>query len=326
MRYSESENEWLDYIPKWVIYLMRLGYTFAEKAKERRISLISMPCDSQGAGLVALGAMRFYLSEEPFSDDDIIKRIEQKKLRTIIHPRGKFQYQQNIDGRVEIREEIPPDARRSLQQPRTPLTVITSVQSLRFYDEPFFKVSAVNGLQYLSIYEVLLESARTVRKENLQQSSSLVCLAGKKRGMNITRDLLARTMFRHDSQEINLDQLLSLIVGQQFDTVSRVTAYNTRTGTIDWRGLPPEIVVADGIDAFLKVLEESRTTGNQFYGCSLVAVIDRAEKRDKLEVLRQAMSDLLHWYQDDSRNLPKEVHEPPAGIGVASYVIRRRGL
>jgi hypothetical protein len=55
--FSEAQAEW-HAVPRWIEYLIHLGYVWPRDISERRrIALISMPCDSAAAGLVSLGAL-----------------------------------------------------------------------------------------------------------------------------------------------------------------------------------------------------------------------------------------------------------------------------
>src|SRR5690242_18195480 len=55
--FSEANQDWRP-IPSWVRLLINLGYKWPYRAAgTRRIALISMPGDSAGAPLIALGAL-----------------------------------------------------------------------------------------------------------------------------------------------------------------------------------------------------------------------------------------------------------------------------
>ncbi|MBV6417422.1 MAG: hypothetical protein CMLOHMNK_02122 [Steroidobacteraceae bacterium] len=57
MQFSESNDTWR-LIPPWADFLIRLGHGWpASPSGRERICLVSMPCDSAAAGLIALGAM-----------------------------------------------------------------------------------------------------------------------------------------------------------------------------------------------------------------------------------------------------------------------------
>ena len=57
IEFSEASSAWMP-IPTWVSFLVQLGFKWpCQTPGERRIALISMPCDSAAAGLVTLGAL-----------------------------------------------------------------------------------------------------------------------------------------------------------------------------------------------------------------------------------------------------------------------------
>lgn len=70
MRFSEGLGDWKP-VPAWAQFLMRFGHNWPRKnPRPRRISLVSMPCDSPAAGLVALGAMVRDLGDPKANDVD----------------------------------------------------------------------------------------------------------------------------------------------------------------------------------------------------------------------------------------------------------------
>ena len=55
--FSEAGRDWRP-IPHWAEFLIQLGYGWPIATPgQRRIALVSMPCDSAAAGLIALGAL-----------------------------------------------------------------------------------------------------------------------------------------------------------------------------------------------------------------------------------------------------------------------------
>lgn len=68
MQFSEYNSEWKP-VPPWVEFLIKFGYEWRREPKgSRRIALISMPCDSAAAGLIALGAMVRDLADSNAND------------------------------------------------------------------------------------------------------------------------------------------------------------------------------------------------------------------------------------------------------------------
>lgn len=67
MQFSEADAPWQP-VPSWADFLIRCGFAWANGGDKRRISVISMPCESAGAGLVALGAIRRRLALDDAND------------------------------------------------------------------------------------------------------------------------------------------------------------------------------------------------------------------------------------------------------------------
>ncbi len=321
MMFSESDSVWLQTIPPWVDYLVKFGYVFASKNNDRQsFSLISMPCDSPGAGLMALGAMRYYLDASYFySVDDIHSKLEKGKARTLVCGNNNFKYIGEVDGKAVIKEVLRPDNRRNPLNFRGEMVITRSLNDLRFENETIL-VSTKVALPYLAIYDKLILGGSPINEGNLKQSNSSVCLAAKRKGAKITKEILSNIRFEVNGIVANLIKLLSLVDGS-LDVISRVSMYNTRTARMDRLGEPPEIVIADGIDAFLKVTEEmQRNANNEFSDCNIIAIIDRTEKREKLDSLQIKISELRQWYEPDSR----EFLTTPKGISRITYFKRAR--
>src|SRR5262245_43197412 len=81
MRFSEGTAPWQT-VPSWADFLLRFGFACGERRDRRRISVISMPCESAGAGLVTLGAIRHRLALHDANDSlSHFERIERLASR-----------------------------------------------------------------------------------------------------------------------------------------------------------------------------------------------------------------------------------------------------
>src|ERR1700693_5478176 len=67
MRFSEADAAWQT-VPPWADFLVRCGFAWADSRDRRRIGIVSMPCESAGAGLVTLGAIRRRLTLDDAND------------------------------------------------------------------------------------------------------------------------------------------------------------------------------------------------------------------------------------------------------------------
>jgi hypothetical protein len=81
MRLSEADAPWQP-VPSWADYLIKCGFAWSDGRERRRIGIISMPCESAGAGLVALGAIRYRLTLADANDAlSHFERIEKLAAR-----------------------------------------------------------------------------------------------------------------------------------------------------------------------------------------------------------------------------------------------------
>lgn len=68
LQVSENKYTWLP-MPQWVRFLLDYGYYWPpHDPNKRKITFISMPCDSIAAGLITLGNMRRLLEETDAND------------------------------------------------------------------------------------------------------------------------------------------------------------------------------------------------------------------------------------------------------------------
>ena len=68
MNFSEAHEPWRS-VPEWADFLIEFGFAWlAPTLAARRIAVVSMPCDSAAAGLIALGAMRKCLELDDAND------------------------------------------------------------------------------------------------------------------------------------------------------------------------------------------------------------------------------------------------------------------
>jgi hypothetical protein len=81
MRFSEADTPWQP-IPSWADYLIKCGFAWGDGRERRRIGIISVPCESAGVGLVALGAIRYRLTLADANDAlSHFERIERLAAR-----------------------------------------------------------------------------------------------------------------------------------------------------------------------------------------------------------------------------------------------------
>ena len=100
MEFSEAGSEWRG-VPEWAFFLIEFGFAWlAEPHPSRRIALVSMPCDSAAAGLIALGAMRRCLEFDDANDaGSHYQRLQELAHR---HPKSLVLHHATEKGRFEF--------------------------------------------------------------------------------------------------------------------------------------------------------------------------------------------------------------------------------
>ena len=316
--FSEDNGDWQS-IPGWVNFLIRFGYCWSRSDHEgRRVALMSMPCSSPGAGLIALGALIGDLGKVQANDldthndvifnyarqyleyckdctlaicDPIIKRcgFDSESLGVIRSVRRK----NNI---YRVSAETDCDKRKLvIFESRNPSakTEINQEYLINLYVDgapPAVSPSAEAGLPE-SAYQGLIDEAQ-IHPSNLRKSYSGLVLAGRAKGSSDTKAAYGAVHFSSQNETYTLTELLA-IHGWADSKVSRTAFFNARTEDIDHTVAQPRLVVSDGDSSFLKSVDTFRKS-------DVIGVIDRSLDRDRLEVIGQKISALKSWYQPDT--------------------------
>lgn len=332
MEFSEKQGKWRP-IPEWVWFLLNFGYQWhRNNPRPRRIALISMPCDSAAAGLVALGAMIRDLGDPKANDVDghyekllsyarqflkhckscdqkcepEIKRCGYVKeatgiLRSPLHSRKTFQ----ISERTNFDEKkLAWEYRSGMTQWPTPQYAI----NWHIDGDPAPEVKKTKYQLSPNPYCTLLDGA-TINKENLNRSYSGLCFAGRITGEMASREVCGQIRLKDADAIYSLSQLLAIHEWSDIG-VSRMAYFNSRSKTLDRNLANPELVVADGDVAFLKAWDYP-----EFQSCDVIGVISRAIDYDRLEAVGVKMQASL-WFVADIDMLCS-LPSKPRGISVA---------
>lgn len=338
MVFSESNQPWQP-VPMWVDFLIKLGFGWPSGAERvRRISLVSMPCDSAGAGLVTLGAMIRDLGIAAANDSDghydaLLRHAKQflnecrpcdlpecdPKIKGCGHTKKAHGIIRSADHHgVWIISEETDIADRKLAWRRGTVTLrppkVESALRWHLDGEPPTQIRTSVRAIPEHPYSSLLEGAR-ILPENLRRSFSGLCLAGRVGGEQHSREMCASVRFSQDRTDHALDDLLS-IHGWSSADVSRVAFYNSRTEEIDRSKDPPDLVVADGSDSFLKVASASR-----FQHSDVIGVVQRTMERPRLEAIGEKLTALRQWYSQDEDML---CGLPALPSGISISILKRR--
>jgi hypothetical protein len=338
MLFSEL-NQKCQAIPDWAEFLIHFGYRWRdERSPNRRIALVSMPCDSAGAGLVSLGSMTRDLANEKANDidghcDSLLRYAWQYLKRG--HPRvqppcdpqvirsgdttevtGRMRWVKKPKSIYLISEATDFD-RRKVAIVRNGVTVTRKSQfATEFYIDGEPEPQAENSHDELPAepYRHIIADAE-ILPQNLRRTYSGLCLAGRAAGANASRETCSAVRFHDGTTKYGLEEILT-VHGWSDRTVSRVSFFNSRTGEADRNAASASLVVADGDIAFLKAL--SRPC---FQQSDIVGVINRAVDRDSLETIGNKMLGLRQWYEPDNTVL---AGLPPATRGISVAILKRR--
>ncbi|HWX55538.1 MAG TPA: hypothetical protein VN176_13185 [Verrucomicrobiae bacterium] len=313
MQFSEANGPWRA-IPGWVDFLIKSGSAWGDTIPNgRRIGLISMPCESAAAGLVALGAMRHRLAIDGANDSlSHFRRIEQLATRRDVETflrhdsyRGRFRLEsKDQSGLLWVRTET---VRMAI--------LPSNVHGWTLDGEAPVQASQGAELPHRDFYEELMHDAGKPILSNFGHSDSGTCLAGRVAGESVSKSLFAGVRFQCRDYVADLSCLLT-IQDWSPGTISRVAFFNARTGRLDRNTGLTRLVVADGHSAFLKVIEAA-----EFRNSNVVGVIHRAVDRDKLEAIGVKIENLAQWYAADN-DMQERIQ--PAPTGITTLALRRR--
>ena len=279
-----------------------------------------MPCESAGAGLVALGAIRYRLTL-PEANDALshFERIERLAARgdgeTYLRHKslkGRFRVEgRDPKGLVWVRQEQKEAADRF--NSNGPLRVAIhagNASEWRLEREAPAETVLGSGLLHRHFYEQLIQGAAPTLEINLSRSDSAICLAGRVAGESVSRSAFSAIRLECHDRVADLVELLT-VHSWSPGTVSRVTFFNSRTRQLDRDTGFTNLVVADGDVAFLRALDAP-----EFKQSDIIGVIHRAIERDRLESIGTKLAGLAQWYVVDNEALDG-VSAPPPGITVS---------
>jgi hypothetical protein len=310
MRFFEGSFE-CDQIPQWASFLFTLGYRWGHGSQpKRRICLVSLPCDSAAAGLIALGVMRKRMEQRDGSDKARhLERILECAKGGKSGVRIKHRYRRGFF-RVDLLHSDGVWFRDGRGQSFKVLAA--NAYDWRFEDEPFVEVKDGTRLPFKDIYNAFADTS-PVLDENLEQSDSFVCLAGRTSGELGTRAVMSDVRLEVDSCSASVAELLT-VFSWSAALVSRTTFFNTRLSSFDRKIRRPEVFVADGPRPLLRLLAMS-----EFNESDIIGLYHRAIDRADLEEVGAKVAALQQWYKVEEHETTTEI---PRGISVLQLVQR----
>ena len=340
MLFTEANTESRP-IPPWARFLLDFGWKWPrQELGVRRIAVISMPCDSAAAGLIALGTMIRDLQDASANDlslhskrlVDYARSYTEHCSQCGMDPCDPKTAQCGLSAKVSglLRSTRYPNRlfhiQRMTDQSDWPFWVIPTAGGGRdaplVDDHQYFYINGEPAPQWVDVgghlpeepYRQLIGDIR-VFPGNLGKSYSGICLAGRAAGEESTREACATVQFHDGVKGYGLEELLT-VYGWSECNVSRVSFFNSRTDTLHRNTVLPSLVVADGDASFLRAVDKP-----EFQQSDIVGVIHRTMERDKLEAVGNRLVQLNQWYLPDFELLAG-LPAPVRGISVS--VLRRR--
>jgi hypothetical protein len=335
--FSEAHSGWRS-VPRWVEFSIQLGYRWPVAVPGRRkIAMVSMPCDSAAAGLIALGALIKDLGRDTATNigghyDALLRYGRQyvESCRTcdvrchpelkrcgysseatgLLRDKGKKLYR--ISGATDFENEkrlvVAIERGSWIVFPKRAL-------DLQIDGEPPPRLIGSAGALPGSAYAQIVEGTQII-STNLCESYLDLCLAGRVAGETASREACAAIRFRCADSDHGLVDLLTIPGWSSSRTVSRMNFFNARTEQLYSHVSSTALVIADGDACFLKVLNQ-----RDFQRSDIIGVVHRTVDRDHLELVGNRMMDLRQWYTEDIVTLAA-APSPPRGAGI--LILKRR--
>lgn len=319
LEFREGDQPWRA-TPAWAQFLIRWGYRWAREVggqQQRRIALISLPSETAGAGLIALGAIQARLelpgandraahfarisaiADAPDSSAEIFDRRHRGRRAGPYRVTGRFTTEMVWAQRVGGGEQVTISA--------------ATANYWQFAGEPPVEILEGTEAPYGPLYRALPTANRLAPIEsNLAASDSAICIVGSPAGETSTRRTFDAIEFRTTAgTAASLGDLLTVHAWQQ-GSISRTVFFNLRGRKFDRPCSSPTMVIAHGDSAFITALA-------QFPKSNIVGTLNLSADRDSLEQVNSAVVSMLQWFEGDAA-LAAEMPEPPTG---ASFLLMR---
>ena len=321
-------------IPPWVDFFLRLGFFFpSSDPSSRQIALVSMPCDSAGFGLVALGALASDLADESATDKDLhfanlltlagTPTIADRQQDPFAADQGTILRRVGEPGRAYklVKKQIGNDELLFWETPgkgkNGPISgMITRDNAREFYRRgDYAQIASERGdpLRAQDICEIVGSSCLLER--NCVESYGGLCVATRAAGSVASKRILETIRFSLSGSEVSLAELITVSSWQSRSSVSRCQVYNSRTKTLD-KAITPRLIIADGDAALFSTLDDELLRH-----ANVIAVLDRCSDRNQLEAVATKLESLRQWYDQDAE-LTATLPQAPAGTEL--LCLRRR--
>jgi hypothetical protein len=233
--FSESDSGWKP-LPDWVDFLIQIGRCWPSPVSgTRRLAIVSLPCDSPGAGLVALGALIRNLGLATATDahghyDQLLRHAhqhinycapcnlrcfpEQKRCGFVAEAAGVFRHVKTRK-QYHVSAQTDFNKRRLAVSPREggSWTIYSPKVGLDFRidGDPVLRLATTEGELLGGTYSEIVPGA-PILPANLRESHSGLCFAGRIVGEAASRAICESAKFRLGQSEHALSELLTIPV------------------------------------------------------------------------------------------------------------------
>ena len=324
MEISEDSGQTWREMPAWVSYFLDLGLKWPRRnsGPGRTMRIISTPTKTHAAGLVALGAVSADLANPTANDRNRHYDTLLSYARQHLHACKACK----LRCRPDIRKcGYTSEASGILRHKDRPLAKLFVSSATDFQAKKLcFSAKAdgsgakttVEGPEWPHIFDYyesegiplsLGRSAGRVDKDdyeqifgsmnfceaNLSTSYSSLCFAGGASGQTASQNEMRSFIFKGKKSK-SLANLLPIYGWDDGATeLSRLIYYNSRgKGTFAHAANSPNLVIADGIDAFAAVVSEKKLKG-----ADVIAFVSRVHERDKMEEFGALLEGQSQWYE-----------------------------
>lgn len=317
MRYFEGDVLH-EATPTWVEAALSLGYRWRQSCNDtRRIGLLSMPCGSEVAGLVALGALRSDLERATANHVDthfdlLLRRCRERMaalrrgdstglpswdVRNVVE-NTCWRFASDNESPDEIVIEDSTHQRlikrggKLTPNPNGPCRRYIRRESAlgwQLHNLPLPQISPGGSALELSIYSALPGCNGPILEDNLCRSYDGLVLVGQGAARDTTyMQKFYAAGFASDNCQVPLGELLTLH-SKERKYIQRLVFFNERAP--DNSGHEAWLVVADGLPALL-------SAERLFPASDIIGVCNRDAAIEATDQLRDRMNEIIRYYTD----------------------------
>ena len=285
MEITEDAGQTWRQVPPWVRYFLDLGHKWPRRVSGpgRTIRIISMPIKTPAAGLIALGAVAADLKNPSANDKERDYDSLLAYARQFLHACKTCKMRCRPDLRKCGYAYESTGILRHKDRPRSKLYVSSqtdfSAKVLRLSAKP-------DGSGALTTIE---EAEWT---HNYYEDEGVPLLLARSAGsmpIETVRDLFPGDVLCASNLTASYS---SLCLAGGATELGRLVYFNTRgRGAFGQPINNPNLVIADGVDAFASVLSEKKLKG-----ADVIALVSRVHERDKMEEFGALVEGQSQWY------------------------------